>query len=107
MARIFISYRRDDTSGYAGRVYDRFVSHFGANNVFMDIDSLEPGTDFLEALKNMVPTCEVLLAVIGRQWLNVTDHEGRSRLGDSGARRTSLRGEAEQRSGLMPNTIPG
>ena len=43
MARVFLSYRRDDTAAYAGRLYDRLVAHFGANQVFIDIDQIEPG----------------------------------------------------------------
>jgi hypothetical protein len=80
VARIFLSYRRDDSSGYAGRLYDRLCQHFGRDNLFMDIDTISPGSDFVEAIKDAVGSCDVLLAVIGRQWLTSTDPLGQRRL---------------------------
>ena len=80
MARIFLSYRHDDSSGDAGRLYDRLSQHFGLDNVFRDIDTITPGLDFVEAIQDAVGSCGVLLAVIGRQWLTSTDSEGHRRL---------------------------
>jgi TIR domain len=68
MARIFISYRRDDTGGYAGRLFDRLSTHFGRGNIFMDVDTIEPGLDFVRAIERAVGSCDVLLALIGQQW---------------------------------------
>ena len=50
MPRIFISYRREDSSGHAGRLYDLFARHFGKDQVFMDIDTIRPGVDFVEVM---------------------------------------------------------
>jgi hypothetical protein len=50
MPTIFISYRRDDARGYAGRLYDRLAGEFGRENVFIDVDALQPGDDFVDAL---------------------------------------------------------
>jgi TIR domain len=80
MARIFLSYRRDDSSGYTGRLYDRLKQHFGYDNLFLDIDTIALGLDFVEAIQNAVGACDVLLAVIGRQWLTNTDPLGNLRL---------------------------
>jgi Sulfatase-modifying factor enzyme 1/TIR domain len=80
MPRIFISYRREDSIAYAGRIYDRLSTQFGAANVFMDIDTLEPGIDFVEVLQQTVASCDILLAVVGTQWLAAKDEEGRPRL---------------------------
>ena len=80
MARIFLSYRHDDSSGYTGRLYDRLSQHFGPNNLFMDIDTIALGLDFVEAIENAVGSCDVLLAVIGQQWLDITDNTGQRRL---------------------------
>ena len=80
MPRIFINYRREDSRADAGRIYDRLKSHFGASNVFMDTDSLEPGVDFVEALRRTVGSCDVFLAVLGNQWLAAKDEQGRTRL---------------------------
>jgi len=78
--RIFISYRRADSAGYAGRIYDRLTAHFGEDAVFMDVDTIEAGLDFVEVLQNAVQSCDVLVALIGRRWLDSKDAEGKRRL---------------------------
>jgi len=77
---IFISYRRDESAGYAGRIADSFEEHFGEDIIFRDIDSLEPGLDFAEAIEHAVDSSEVLIAVIGKNWLTATDAAGQKRL---------------------------
>jgi hypothetical protein len=77
---IFISYRRDESAGYAGRIADRLVEHFGEDRIFRDIDSIEPGLDFVEAIQNAVDSSEVLIAVIGKNWLAATNAAGQKRL---------------------------
>jgi hypothetical protein len=79
-AKIFINYRREDTAGHAGRLLDRLAPHF-PGRVFMDIDTLQPGVDFVEAIEQAVGSCEVLLVLIGREWL-AADAAGRKRLDD-------------------------
>src|SRR6266516_5032931 len=74
---IFLSYRRDDASGHAGRLSDKLVSHFGKDRIFMDIDTIEPGEDFGTAIEDAVSSCEILIAMIGTRWL--TSHDGTSR----------------------------
>jgi TIR domain len=66
---IFISYRREDTSDVTGRIYDRLVQHFGKPSVFKDVDSIPLGVDFRKHLGDSVGRCDVLLTIIGRQWL--------------------------------------
>ena len=61
---IFVSYRRDDTSGHAGRLFDKLVSHFGRDRIFMDIDTIEPGEDFVSVIEDAVGSCDLLIAVI-------------------------------------------
>jgi TIR domain len=80
--RVFISYRRQETSGLAGRLYDRLAARFGEDQVFMDVDTIALGVDFAEVITQAVSTCEVLLAVIGPHWLTATDQEGQRRLDD-------------------------
>ncbi len=80
MSRIFISYRRDDSAGYAGRLYDRLTDHFSEGQLFMDIDTIEPGLDFVEVIEEAVGLCDVLIVLIGKQWLTITDAIGRRRL---------------------------
>ncbi len=80
MPIIFISYRRDDTSGYAGRLCDRIRKEFGRENVFIDVDTLRPGDDFVDAINNSLEKCDLMLAVIGKRWLTDVDEQGRPRL---------------------------
>ena len=82
MSQIFISYRREDSAPYAGRLSDHLGQHFGQDNIFMDIDTLKPGVDFVEAIEKAVGSCQVLIALIGRQWLTITDSQGQQRLND-------------------------
>ena len=69
MSGIFISYRREDSADAAGRLYDRLSTYFGREHVFMDIDAIELGVDFVELINEKVASCDVLIAVIGRNWL--------------------------------------
>jgi formylglycine-generating enzyme required for sulfatase activity len=78
--RIFISYRREDTAPYAGRIYDRLIQEFGFDQVFFDIDTILAGDDFVEVLTEKVESCDVLLAVIGKSWLTIADAAGRPRI---------------------------
>ena len=57
MSKVFISYRREDSSGYAQTIYRELVQHFSKDRVFMDVDTIEPGLDFVHASK--------------RRWVNV------------------------------------
>jgi hypothetical protein len=82
MAGIFISYRREDSAGYTGRLYDLLSAHFGAQKLFVDLDSIQPGEDFPAAIERNVASCDVLLAIIGTRWLSLTDNAGISRLQD-------------------------
>jgi sulfatase modifying factor 1 len=76
MPRIFISYRREDSELFTGRLHDRLEPHFGRENVFMDIDDIPFGVDFRKHLDEAVSRCDVLLAIIGENWLNVCHREG-------------------------------
>jgi len=79
---IFISYRRDDSRHAAGRLVDRLGQTFRHDQLFMDVDTIEPGLDFRNVVKQKVGACEVMLAIIGPQWLEARDEAGRRRLED-------------------------
>ena len=76
----FISYRREDAAGFAGRLCDSLERHLPTEQIFRDVDGLAPGQDFVAAIETRLRQCRVCLAVIGRDWLNVRDAEGRRRL---------------------------
>ncbi len=80
MGAIFISYRRDDTEGQAGRLFEALCDAFGTDMVFMDVATIEPGVDFRKVIERNTAECGVLLALIGRDWLSLADEAGSSRL---------------------------
>ncbi len=82
MKPIFISYRRDDTEGQAGRLFEALREVFGAEKVFMDVATIEPGVDFRRAIEKNTASCGVLLSLIGRNWLTLADAKGQRRLDD-------------------------
>jgi hypothetical protein len=80
MRKIFISYRRDDADEAAGRLSDHLVGQFGQDNVFMDVDGIAPGRDFRKVIEETLTQCDVLLGVMGRNWLDIKDETGKRRL---------------------------
>jgi hypothetical protein len=80
MSKIFISYRRDDSDEAAGRLSDHLVSQFGQDNVFMDVDGIAPGRDFRKVIDETLTQCDVLLGVLGRNWVDAKDEHGNRRL---------------------------
>ncbi len=70
--KVFISYRRQDTAGHAGRLYDAMAARFGEEHVFVDVD-LEPGVDFVERIKEAIAVSHVLLVIIGPRWTVISD----------------------------------
>ena len=82
MPAIFISYRRDDSEGHAGRLFEDLSDRFGKASVFMDVAGIEPGRDFRRVIEQQVASCGVLLTIIGKDWLTAADELGRRRLDD-------------------------
>jgi len=77
---IFISYRRDDSAGFAGRLADALEASIGAGSVFRDVDDIAPGDDFVAAIEQALADSSVLLVVIGRHWVDATNSAGQRRL---------------------------
>lgn len=77
---IFISYRRSDSGGHAGRLREELARHFGNHSLFLDHDSLSPGEQWQEVLRSRLDAADVVLVVIGPDWTGATDSEGRPRL---------------------------
>lgn len=78
--RIFINYRRGDDPGFTGWLRERLEDVFAADRLFMDVDSIGPGLDFVRVLEDQVEKCDVFLAVIGPRWLDARDEAGNRRL---------------------------
>jgi glycosyltransferase involved in cell wall biosynthesis len=78
--KVFLSYRREDSAGYAGRIKDSLRRALGRNQLFIDVDNVPPGANFAKRLQNELATCDVLLVIIGRNWLNARRDDGRRRL---------------------------
>jgi hypothetical protein len=82
MAQIFISYRRQDSAYLAATLSDKLQQHFGPNSVFLDVDNIPLGVDFREYIGNAVGQCDVLLVIIGDEWMGPTDSQGKRRIDD-------------------------
>ena len=80
MAGVFISYRRQDVQSAAGRLADSLERRFGKAQIFRDIETIQPGVDFVEAIETALSSCSALLVVIGPRWANCVDEADRPRL---------------------------
>ncbi|HBP90540.1 MAG TPA: hypothetical protein DD706_22960 [Nitrospiraceae bacterium] len=80
MSGIFICYRREDSIAYAGRLFDQLADRFGEERIFLDIDTMKVGLDFVEQIEKAVQSCDVMIAVIGKTWVKIQDEEGLRRL---------------------------
>ncbi len=107
MPGVFISYRREDSPGHAGRIYDRLRGRFGPDVVFMDVTAIEAGVDFVDVLHKAVGSCDALLAVIGPQWVSAT-HNGKRRLDDPrDFVRLEIAGALERKVRVLPVLVEG
>jgi hypothetical protein len=82
MPTIAISYRREDTRWIVGRIFDRLVEYYGHDSIFMDIDGVALGCDFRDQIQNTLQRSDVLIAVIGPQWLAIQKETGQPRIAD-------------------------
>jgi hypothetical protein len=80
--KIFINYRRGDDPGHTGRLFDRLQDVFEPQQLFLDVDNIAPGLDFVRVLNERVAECDVVLAVIGKNWIDARDAAGTRRLDD-------------------------
>src|SRR2546430_17162154 len=76
MGSIFLSYRREDSEGQAGRLYDDLVAVFGLDSVFMDVAAIQPGRDFRKSIDRSLNSCGVFLSLIGRDWFTAKGTSG-------------------------------
>lgn len=106
--RIFISYRRQDSAYPAGWLYDRLAERFGPDQIFKDVDSIELGDDFVETITNAVGSCDILLALIGQEWLDAAGSDGSRRLDDpDDFVRLEIEAALERKVLLIPILVEG
>jgi hypothetical protein len=103
MAAIFISYRREDAAGHAGRLCDRLSQVFGGHSVFMDVEDIRPGEDFTRAIRDKIAGCQLLIAVIGPRWLATL----RERMGGQDFVRAELAAALERKIAVIPVLVGG
>jgi TIR domain-containing protein len=77
---VFVCYRRQDAEDAAGRLHDKLVSVYGSERVFMDIDNVPLGVNFVTHIKERLQDCGAVLVIVGRNWTTITDPEGSRRL---------------------------
>jgi hypothetical protein len=107
-AAVFLSYRREDSADVAGRIYDRLTQAFGADRVFKDVDSMPLGVDFRAHLHDAVGRCDVLLAVVGDQWLAPASGRPSPRLADpKDFVRIELEGALQRNIPIIPVLVRG
>jgi hypothetical protein len=82
MGAVFISYRREDAAGEARALFNHLVATLGKNSVFMDVDNIALGRDFRQILQENLATCDLMLALIGKGWVDAKNQSGRRRLED-------------------------
>jgi hypothetical protein len=108
MAGIFINYRRDDTPGVAGRLFDYLVSRYSRSQLFMDVDAMQPGIDFAKQLEVQVSQCHAVIAVIGPRWLDAHDQAGHRRLdSDNDYVRIELASALKRNIPVIPVLVDG
>src|SRR5687768_8361471 len=108
MTSIFISYRRDDSAASAGRLYDRLAHHFGKEQVFRDLDAIAAGAEFAKVIEERISKCNVVVAVIGKNWVDIRNAAGQRRLDDpKDAVRIEIREALNQKKLIIPTLIAG
>lgn len=80
--RIFISYRRSDTQGYAGRLSDSLETYFGGKRVFRDIEDIEGGSEYAKDIQQQLGSADAVILLMGPNWLSVTNDDGKRRIDD-------------------------
>ena len=75
--KIFINYRRGDDPGFAQALFGRLEQAFPPEQLFMDVDNIEPGLDFVRVLADQVAECDVLISVIGKAWIDAPTRRAR------------------------------
>src|SRR5215468_3863630 len=105
---VFISYRHSDAKEYAKHIYSSVAKQFPNIALFLDVESIEPGSNFDLTIRRTMARCGVLIALIGPEWLKATDAAGRSRLRDpKDYVRLEILEALRRRIPIVPVLLPG
>ena len=108
MGGIFINYRRGETAGEARALFSELSAKLGADSVFMDVDNIAPGRDFRQVLQERLASVDVMLTLIGKDWMRSTDAAGRRRLDDTNDFvRREIRAALERNISVTPVLLQG
>src|SRR5262249_42453050 len=101
--KIFINYRHGDDAGFAQAVFAHLTQAFAPEQIFMDVDNIEPGLDFVRVLNEQVAQCDVLISVIGKGWIEARDEAGVRRLANLAyILRTNIESALNQHKRIIP-----
>ena len=107
MPTIVISYRRTDSSAVAGRIFDRLIAHYGEESVFLDIDNIPFGIDFRAHIQQILQRTDVVLAIIGANWLGVSPGGGTRMCEPTDPVRIEIETALAQRTPIIPVLVEG
>ena len=108
MAGVFLSYRRNDSGGWAGRLRDHLVVRYGQDRVWQDVDDITVGSDYLPQILENIAAADAVLIVIGPHWLDERSPAGTTRLADpKDVLRTEIVHALKRKSGVIPTLVGG
>jgi hypothetical protein len=108
MAGVFLSYRRSDSGGWAGRLRDHLVVRYGEDRVWQDVEDLTVGSDYLPQILENIAAADAVLIVIGPHWLDERSQDGTRRLADpKDVLRTEIVHALKRKSGVIPTLVGG
>jgi hypothetical protein len=108
MPGVFLSYRRSDAGGWAGRLKDHLVLRFGPDRVWQDVDDLALGADYLPQILENITSADAVLIVIGPHWLDEGPDGGKARLRNpKDVLRLEIRHALKKPSGVIPALVGG
>ena len=106
--RLFISYRRQDSAAYTGRLSDALAARYGPGSVYLDFANIAPGEDFRSHVQDALSRCDTVLAVIGPVWLRAASRDGERRMDDpDDFVRSELRSALALGKALVPVLVGG
>ena len=108
MPGVFLSYRRNDSGGWAGRLHDHLALRYGKDRVWQDVDNLTVGADFLPQILRNIAAADAVLIVIGPHWLDELPRGGKTRLANpKDVLRTEIVHALKRKSGVIPTLVGG